>query len=181
MQNQRSYFPLPLSSPPSSVIAIQTDTNKSNPIRSDHSSLSLPPSPPPVAANRGEERHKAAREARSYSEFNYRTGRRRALSSQRSRPESRPPLTAGSSLSLGERTTFPDWDLASRTGAHHVRPVSTQHPSPSIWTDGRGGGRVKRVSHLEESWMDKALCRASPSSWPWNRSSWRLCIFIFRR
>lgn len=36
----------------------------------------------------------------------------------------------------------------------HVRPVSTQHPSPSIWTPrgGQGeGGSVKRVSHLEES------------------------------
>lgn len=44
----------------------------------------------------------------------------------------------------------------------HVRPVSTQHPSPSIWTPrgGQGeGGSVKRVSHLEES-LDKALCRA---------------------
>lgn len=107
---------------------------------------------------RGEERHKAAREARSYSEFNYRTGRCRALSSQRSRPESRPPLTARLfGLSLGERTTFPDWDLASRTpswtGAH--RPVYPRTTPPPPFESPPWGESVKRVSHLEESLWTK--------------------------
>lgn len=107
------------------------------------------------------ERHKAAREARSYSEFNYRTGRCRALSSQRSRsePSRGHPWLPALRCPWAKRATFPDLDLASRTpswtGAHHVRPVSTP-PPPFEPTGGRrGGGSVKRVSHLEESHWTK--------------------------
>lgn len=76
------------------------------------------------------------------------------------RAESRPPLAAGSSLSLGEARYIPRLGFSLQDALMDGRTPrpSGIHPSPSIWTDGReegGGGSVKRVSHLEESHWTK--------------------------
>lgn len=72
------------------------------------------------------------------------------------RAESRPPLAAGSSLSLGEARYIPRLGFSLQDALMDGRTPrpSGIHPSPSIWTDG-GGGSVKRVSHLEESHWTK--------------------------
>lgn len=102
------------------------------------------------------------------------------------RAESRPPLAAGSSLSLGEARYIPRLGFSLQDALMDGRTPrpSGIHPSPSIWTDGReeGGGEALSVFHTWRNLTGQSTLSGSPSlSWPWNRSSWRLCIFIFRR